>query len=274
MIPLDPADQPPPTNDEVKYEVGAETQTVLNLLDWEFPAAPLSISAGWQNKPGEVSVNGMNYSDGFDVAFYVKGDIKPATLYSAELLMDYELITPFALDAEITGTEGDDYLVGIGNNTFFGGTGGDLFVLTYGSSLEGADLTWSVIEDFEVGVDAIGLIGLGIDDVNFDDRIVQTLADGDLEIWLDRDGAGVAEVSTLIATLLGVDETLTMEEDFLLSNPGPGTEPVDEPNLITGTEVVGNADRNRGRRHHPWAGRQRYVARSCRRRRAERRGRA
>ena len=66
-ITVDPSNPPPAEKDEIKYEVGAETQTVLNLLDWGTPAQPLALSAGWQDKTGEVSVNGMNYTDGFDI---------------------------------------------------------------------------------------------------------------------------------------------------------------------------------------------------------------
>ncbi|KEO56509.1 hypothetical protein [Thioclava pacifica] len=252
VIPDDPSEPPPPTNDEVKYEVGAETQTVLNLLDWGMPAKPLSVSAGWQDKPGEVSVNGMNYTDGFDVAVYIKGDIKPATVYSAELVMSYELISTHAVGADVNGSDDvDDFLVGLGSNTFTGGTGADLFVVSYGSSVEGAALTTSTITDFEVGTDAIGLIGLGVSDVldengvsDFDHKISQVISGDDLQIWLDSDGEGAGE-SFLLATLtdvagdLGPSMKLDMEADFLLANPGPGTEPnpEDPPTEITGTEA-------------------------------------
>ncbi|QPZ91502.1 calcium-binding protein [Thioclava electrotropha] len=244
VIPIDPSDEPPPTNDEVKYEVGAETQTVINLLDWGYPAQPLSVSSGWQDKPGEVSVNGMNYSDGFDMAVYIKGDIKPATIYSAELLMDYELVTPYAVGANVVGTDGNDFLVGIGSNAFTGGAGTDLFVLTYGSSVEGVPLTASTISDFEVGTDAIGLIGLGVSDTNFADNISQVVNGDDLEIWLDTDGAEIGADPVLIATLtdvagdLGPSQGLVMEEDFLLANPGAGDDPgTTGPNEIIGTDA-------------------------------------
>jgi hypothetical protein len=70
-IPLDPSDEPPVQNGEEKYEVGAETQTVINLLDWETDISPLNISAGWQDNTGDVSVNGLNLSEDFDVAVYI-----------------------------------------------------------------------------------------------------------------------------------------------------------------------------------------------------------
>ncbi|MGO4915871.1 calcium-binding protein [Pseudogemmobacter sp. W21_MBD1_M6] len=236
VIPIDPSDLPPPTQDEVKYDVGAETQTVLNLLDWGAPVAPLSISAGWQDKPGEVSINGMNYTDGFDIAVYIKGDIKPATIYSAELLVDYEQVTPYGVGAEIIGTDGADYLVGIGTNTFTGGAGNDLFVVSYGSSLDGVALTQSIITDFIAGEDTVGLIGLGVNDINFADTVSQVLVEGGLEIYIDSDGTGTEETATLVATLSNVGQELVMETDFLMSNPGPATEPgTIDPNIVIGT---------------------------------------
>ncbi|NNJ67782.1 MAG: hypothetical protein HKP54_07055, partial [Boseongicola sp.] len=192
-ITVDPSSPPPAQKDEIKYEVGAETQTVLNLLDWGDPAQPLALSAGWQDQPGEVSVNGMNYTNGFDISVYIKGDIKPATIYSAALLMDYTLLTPFAFGETVQATEGDDYLVGIGDNIFdggdnAGGDGRDIFVVSYGSSLEGVALSESVINGFDVGEDALGMIGLGVTDENFETWVSQEVVDGDLEISLDRDG--------------------------------------------------------------------------------------
>lgn len=86
VIPDDPSQPPPPKKDEVKYDVGVETQTVINLLDWAAPFSPMSLSAGWQNLSGTPDANGMNLSGDFDVAFSIKGCIKPATIYSAELV--------------------------------------------------------------------------------------------------------------------------------------------------------------------------------------------
>jgi hypothetical protein len=52
----------------MKYTVGAETQTVLNLLDGD-GITSRAISAGWQNNNGgEASVNGLNLTDDFDFA--------------------------------------------------------------------------------------------------------------------------------------------------------------------------------------------------------------
>ena len=72
---------------------------------------------------------------------------------------------------------------------------------------------------FTVGEDALGLIDLGVDHDNFDDRVTQTVNAGNLEIYLDRDGIGTQHGEVLLATLTGITETLDMEEDFLLANP-------------------------------------------------------
>ena len=245
VIPLDPSATANPTKDQVKYEVGAETQTVLNLLDWETPISPLSISAGWQNNSGTVSANGLNMTENFDVALYIKGDVKPATIYSAELVMDYEEIEMFADGASISGTDNDDFLVGIANNTFTGGAGADLFVVSYGTTITD-EITASVITDFEVGVDKIGLIGFdalaGFDIDSVEDRslIGQTVSGDDLVISIDG-----KQVVTLTGTAAALDmgdtfdpgEGLSILDSFLITNPSPGVEGGEEPeiNIIDGT---------------------------------------
>ncbi|MFO8126924.1 calcium-binding protein [Yoonia sp.] len=242
VIPIDPSDPLPTTSDEVKYEVGAETQTVLNLLDWATPISPLEISAGYQNNSGSVSANGLNLTEGFDVAVYIKGDIKPATIYSAELLLDYEEIELFAFGSEITGTEGSDFLVGIGENTFTGGAGADLFVVSYGTTVTDI-VTSSVIADFEVGLDKLGLIGFdalegfNIDSVEDRALITQGVSGDDLTISVD--GELVATLTGLAAELEVGDtvdpgEGLSLLDSFLITNPSPG-EPSSEDNIIIGT---------------------------------------
>ncbi|SMX32278.1 calcium-binding protein [Actibacterium lipolyticum] len=245
-IPIDPSDELPVTQGEEKYEVGAETQTVINLLDWETEISPLSISAGWQDGAGTVSANGLNMTDDLDVAFYIKGDIKPATIYSAELLVDYEEIPIHDEGDTITGTAEDDYLVGVGNNEFTGGDGADLFVVSYGTSVTDV-ITQSVITDFEVGKDKIGLIGFDslvdfdADTVEALDLITQGVDGDDLTIYVD---------DQLVATLTGVaaelgigtevdpGEGLSLLHSFIVSNPSPGVDPGPvEPNLIVGTNA-------------------------------------
>ena len=220
VIPLDPSLPPPPTKDEVKYEVGADTHTVINLLDWATEVSPLHLSAGWQNRAGEVTENGLNLTNNFDVAVYLKGDVKAATIYDAQLLMDYDEVAVAAQGASAVGTAEGDILAGEGGNSFTGNAGGDMFVLSYGSS-NSADIVASTITDFEVGSDAIGLVGLGVDDTNFDSKITQTVVGSDLEIYLD---------GVLLATLKDVDSPLDMTESFRMTT-GIGT----PDNLIAGT---------------------------------------
>ncbi|CUH80799.1 calcium-binding protein [Tropicibacter naphthalenivorans] len=245
-IPTDPSDPMPVTSAEVKYEVGAETQTVINLLDWATDISPLEISAGWQNNAGDVSVNGLNMTDNFDVAFYIKGDVKPATLYSTEVLLDYQELPMYADGTTIMGTAEADFLVGIGNNIFTGGAGSDLFVLSYGTSASDI-VTASVITDFEVGADKLGLIGFdALAGFNVDSQaslalIGQAVSGDDLLISVDGE-----LVATLVGTAadLGIGATLdageglSVEDSFLITNPGPGVDantPTSGDDILIGT---------------------------------------
>lgn len=189
-IPTDPSATANPQKDQVKYEVGAETQTVINLLDWATPFSPMSLSAGFQNNAGNVSANGVNMSEKFDLAVYIKGDIKPATLYSAELLMDYEEIAIHDVGADFVGGAGDDYIAGQGDNELTGGAGNDMFILSYGAQGSSEIVGGSIITDFTAGEDALGFIGLGADHVTLDTamaatNITQTVVGGDLSIAID-----------------------------------------------------------------------------------------
>ncbi len=231
VIPEDPSLTASPTKDQVKYEVGMETQTVINLLDWEFPTSPLEISAGWLNGTGTTTENGVTLSDNFDVSIYIKGDSKPATIYSTQLVMSYEAIDIFDFSETIMGTAGDDFLVGQGDNIFTGGEGADLFVVSYGAPFSGA-IQSSLIMDFEAGIDMISLIDLEVDDVNFDTVITQNLVGTDLFISLN--GYDLVQ-------LAGQTELLGLE-DFQLLNTQP------PPSEIFGTEandlLRGDADAN------------------------------
>ena len=80
----------------------------------------MSISAGWQNGAGTVSANGLNMTENFDIAFYVNGDIKPATFYDTELIVSYEDIMINGKGGAIPGGVGSDYLVGQGDKIFVG----------------------------------------------------------------------------------------------------------------------------------------------------------
>ena len=230
VIPEDPSTPPPVKNGEEKYIVGAETQTVINLLDWENPFSPLAISAGWQNAAGTVTDNGLNMTSAFDVAVYVKGDIKPTSIYSSELVLSYEEITTYAAGETISGGAGEDYLVGQGGNTMTGGAESDFFVLSYGAPTT-ADIQNSVITDFIAGEDVIGLIGLEVtpltvDTIMADTNITQTVVGGDLQLAID----GVD-----LVTLQGVTEFLTASS-FLTMTPGESN--ILEPMLGTAGDDV------------------------------------
>jgi|GEM_PF-2740237 len=243
VIPTDPSAPLPTVSADQKYEVGAETQTVLNLLDWETDISPMNISAGWQDNAGSVSVNGLNLTDNFDVAVYIKGDIKPATIYSAELLVDYDEITIHGDGTDVVGSAEDDYLVGVGNNTFSGGLGSDLFVLSYGTSVSNV-ATSSTISDFQVGEDKVGLIGFQ-SLVDFDPEVPENSAmisqgvSGD-DLTISVDGQLVATL-TGVAADLGVGtsiepgEGLNLLDDFLVSNPGEGVPEGDAETVTLGS---------------------------------------
>ncbi len=222
-IPADPSLPPPPTKDEIKYEVGLDTQTVINLLDWE-GASPLQFSAGWQNAAGTVSVNGLNRTENFDIAFYVKGDIKPATLYGAELVMSYDEVAIAAAGASVTGTTANDVLAGQGGNTFTGLAGEDIFVLSYGVT-DNATVVASTVNDFEMGIDKLGLVGLALTELDFAAKVTQTVVGSDLQVNLE---------GNLLATLLGVGTALELEDFLIMSQPAALVSAPDATNDVNG----------------------------------------
>lgn len=206
VIPQDPSEPPPPTKGEEKYEVGADTTTVINLLDWA-GVSPLTLSAGWQTNAGDVSVNGLNMTDDFDVAFYVKGDIKPATLYDTQLVMSYEPVDIFAAGAAVNGSDGADILVGMGGNSFTLGTGDgqtDLVVLGYGAETA-FDFGSNTVDGFMLDEDAIGLIGFDLDPDNYNISLTQDVVGEDLVLSFE----GVD-----IATLYGVNQHLEADDFY------------------------------------------------------------
>jgi len=113
---------PPYQKDLIKYPVGAPTQTVITLLDWNstdersvidpdsgLPVSPMTFSNGWVDNgvtnggtvinPAVVlknpdltgvTINGAPVSEDFDLTVYVKGDRKPMQLYSAYLIIEYD----------------------------------------------------------------------------------------------------------------------------------------------------------------------------------------
>ena len=125
-IPIIECSQPPYQGGTIRYETGDPITTTINLLDWsaandrwanDDATSPLAYSAGWittwsgtDTIPGQVfdsvedparcadtnadddcvTALGTTLTDGFDVSFYVKGDIKPAQIYDVQLILEYE----------------------------------------------------------------------------------------------------------------------------------------------------------------------------------------
>ncbi|MCL6268784.1 hypothetical protein M3P05_02315 [Sansalvadorimonas sp. 2012CJ34-2] len=101
-VPKEECSKPPYQNNDKKYEVGVDTVTVIDLLNWENgEPSPLTSSLAWvdatkntvneisPDHPG-VSINGLPLTNDFDLAVYVKGDAKGTRLYHATLVLDYD----------------------------------------------------------------------------------------------------------------------------------------------------------------------------------------
>ncbi len=101
-IPLIPHSEPPFTGSNIRYEVGEMTTTTINLLDWEAGEdSPLLYSKGWTtadptrvNENG-VTENGLQLTEKFDIAFYIKGDRKPTRVDDVQLVLNYETDADF-----------------------------------------------------------------------------------------------------------------------------------------------------------------------------------
>ena len=103
-IPLIECSPPPFLRDNIKYEVGVPTTTVINLLDWEDETtSPLATSKGWVDVTANefvtvvdevngipITSNGLPMTNDFDLAVYVKGDRKSTAVYNARLIIEYE----------------------------------------------------------------------------------------------------------------------------------------------------------------------------------------
>jgi hypothetical protein len=141
-IPAAECSPPPFERDNIKYNVGDLTTTVVNLLDWDTAnkgPSPLSNSLGWTDTTvvpsadglectllhnpfitiinadpatgcalaagtPPITSNGLPMSDGFDLAVYVKGDRKSTAIYSAKLVIAYEgeVVPPPVVDAALS----------------------------------------------------------------------------------------------------------------------------------------------------------------------------
>lgn len=128
-IPIIECSEPPYQKDNIKYDVGADYTTVINLLDWNpkdersvvVPAgyadagakvSPLEFTNGWVEEAANggavvnedvavlnadldhISINGAPITDDFDLSVYVKGDKKPTKVFDATLMVTYEDYVP------------------------------------------------------------------------------------------------------------------------------------------------------------------------------------
>jgi beta-lactam-binding protein with PASTA domain len=112
-IPLIECSKPPFDKENIKYAVGEQTITEINLLDWNEAKgpSPLATTRGWvdvtQNGVVKiadvvngipVTTNGLPMTDDFDLAIYIKGDKKPVALYDAQLKLEWDEQTPVLVD--------------------------------------------------------------------------------------------------------------------------------------------------------------------------------
>ena len=123
-IPLIECSPPPFEKDNIKYNVGVQTITEINLLDWDEVTngpSPLATTIGWvdvtQNGVVEiadtvngvpVTTNGLPMTDDFDLAVYIKGDKKPVALYDAQLVIEWDN-TPIPVPVIVPNIVGQSY---------------------------------------------------------------------------------------------------------------------------------------------------------------------
>jgi uncharacterized repeat protein (TIGR01451 family) len=118
-IPLAECSPPPFEKENIKYNVGVPTTTVINLLDWDEEAngpSPLATSRGWvdvtsnnfvevagvNGKGVSYTTNGLPMTKDFNLAVYIKGDRKAVAVYNARLEIDYGPISTTDYDLEVT----------------------------------------------------------------------------------------------------------------------------------------------------------------------------
>ena len=117
-IPLVECSPPPFEKDNIKYNVGVPTTTIINLLDWDTATkgpSPLATSKGWVDVTNNgfvevadiingipVTTNGLPMTSDLDLAVYIKGDRKAVAVYEAWLEIDYTGEPGTTFDAEIT----------------------------------------------------------------------------------------------------------------------------------------------------------------------------
>jgi hypothetical protein len=95
-VPIVNCAQPPLQNGEEKYTRGVLTTSLINLLDWADGESPLALSTGWTEIGAQeliqdnITINGVPLTEDLDLAIYLKGEGKPAVVYSAHVFIDYE----------------------------------------------------------------------------------------------------------------------------------------------------------------------------------------
>ncbi len=102
-IPVEDCMELPFEADFIKYSVGTDTTTTVNLLDWKDGPSPLLQSENWNAMldlnpddptdtiPDNISwVEGMPLTPDLDVLLFIKGEYRPTVVYNAILHVEYE----------------------------------------------------------------------------------------------------------------------------------------------------------------------------------------
>ncbi|MCB2182565.1 MAG: hypothetical protein KQH63_11095 [Desulfobulbaceae bacterium] len=102
-IPTEDCMEMPFEHEFIKYQVGTDTTTTVNLLDWKDGPSPLLWSANWNDlldlnpaDPTDTVKDGLSYVEGMpltpdlDVYLFIKGEYKPTVVYNAILHLEYE----------------------------------------------------------------------------------------------------------------------------------------------------------------------------------------
>ncbi len=102
-IPVEPCTPMPLKKEQVKYERGKLTTTLIDLLDPLEPGgeSPFSTSTQWlqpneefQNIVGDgITSEGVTLTEDLDLSLHIKGDKNPVRLYKAVLYLDYQEVT-------------------------------------------------------------------------------------------------------------------------------------------------------------------------------------
>jgi hypothetical protein len=146
-LPLVECSEPPFQSDNIKYQVGVPTTTIINLLDWADENGPLATSKGWVDVTANEFVtiagtdpdsgisyttNGLPMSNDFDLAVYVKGDRKSTAVYNARLVIEYgDQVVEEDADGDGIPDSGDNCIL-VANGTLIPDAGGNIQLDTNG----------------------------------------------------------------------------------------------------------------------------------------------